>query len=172
MRAWSCSLRLPKIKAQALGPVKPWKWLWQLGLSLGGLGLKARACTTLLGEGYQYNSWHLHLFGVLKAHQGQGYGQVLFNFAYSKVCCKYCCLCKVDCCSSLIPLFISPDKRKSVFDGRRDYNQPGCKFKTVYPAIQFIICFVPSKWGYIRNWVLNYAPRQKLIVTLEKDNSF
>ena len=47
MRAWSHCLRLPKIKAQALDPVKPWQWLWWLGLSSASLGLKAWACTTL-----------------------------------------------------------------------------------------------------------------------------
>ncbi|KAF8962329.1 hypothetical protein BDZ97DRAFT_1825649 [Flammula alnicola] len=34
-----------------------------------------------LGAGYLLNSWHLHLFGVLKAHQGKGYGRALFEFA-------------------------------------------------------------------------------------------
>ena len=47
LRAWSHSLRLPKIKAQALGPVKPWWWLWQLGLGSASLGPWAQACTTL-----------------------------------------------------------------------------------------------------------------------------
>ena len=46
-RAWSRGLRLPKIKAQALGPVKPWWRLWRLGLGSAGLGPWARACTTL-----------------------------------------------------------------------------------------------------------------------------
>ncbi|KAF9041359.1 hypothetical protein BJ165DRAFT_1530091 [Panaeolus papilionaceus] len=40
--------------------------------------------TTSLGEGYQLSSWHLHIFGVAKAHQGKGYGKALFKYAEEK----------------------------------------------------------------------------------------
>lgn len=40
---------------------------------------------TTLGSAYTLNSWSLHLFAVLKAHHGKGYGRALFNYAEAKV---------------------------------------------------------------------------------------
>ncbi|KAF5318821.1 hypothetical protein D9619_010802 [Psilocybe cf. subviscida] len=37
-----------------------------------------------LGSAYTLNSWSLHLFAVLKAHHGKGYGRKLFNYAEEK----------------------------------------------------------------------------------------
>ncbi|PPQ64457.1 hypothetical protein CVT24_008467 [Panaeolus cyanescens] len=37
-----------------------------------------------LGAGYQHNSWHLHIFGVAKAHHRKGYGKALFKYAEEK----------------------------------------------------------------------------------------
>lgn len=43
----------------------------QLAPTIGGLS------TDALGEGYAHRAWHLHLFGVLPAFHGQGYGRLL-----------------------------------------------------------------------------------------------
>ncbi|KAF5318820.1 hypothetical protein D9619_010803 [Psilocybe cf. subviscida] len=50
-------------------------WLDYFVPTISGLSGKA------LGPTYLLNSWHLHLFGVLKAHQGKKYGRILFEFA-------------------------------------------------------------------------------------------
>ena len=43
----------------------------QLAPTMGALA------TDALGEGYAHNAWHLHLFGVLPAFHGKGYGRML-----------------------------------------------------------------------------------------------
>ncbi|KDR72480.1 hypothetical protein GALMADRAFT_142805 [Galerina marginata CBS 339.88] len=40
--------------------------------------------TNALGSGYLLDSWHLHIFGVMKAHQRKGYGKVLFQLAETR----------------------------------------------------------------------------------------
>ncbi|KAF8156671.1 hypothetical protein B0H34DRAFT_710161 [Crassisporium funariophilum] len=40
-----------------------------------------RLSADTLGPEYSRNAWHLHLFGVMKAHQRKGYGKALFQYA-------------------------------------------------------------------------------------------
>ncbi|KAF9476820.1 hypothetical protein BDN70DRAFT_897047 [Pholiota conissans] len=54
--------------------LKAW-WTDYFGPTMGKMSSDA------LGPDYSLKAWHLHIFGVHPAHQGKGYGRVLFEFA-------------------------------------------------------------------------------------------
>jgi len=42
-----------------------------------------------LGPEYLLNSWHLHIFGIAKDHQGKGYGRALYELVEKQACLRH-----------------------------------------------------------------------------------
>ena len=45
--------------------------------------------TDALGPEYLLNSWHLHIFGIAKDHQGKGYGRALYELVEKQACLRH-----------------------------------------------------------------------------------